>query len=270
MAVRLDKFLAHAGLGTRSEVKKLIRSGRVLLNGVAAKRPEDKVCEGMEVLLDGEAVSQTKNEYYMLNKPKGVVSASKDKEAKTVVDFITCPHANNLFPVGRLDKDTEGLLLLTNDGALAHELLSPRKHVKKVYQVWVEGAVTREDEELFAVGLDIGDEKKTKPAKLENIRYYDREGRMITFDASKAHCMAADDSEEVSGQSQIYQTRLEIVITEGRYHQIKRMFAKVGKAVQYLRRISMGNLVLDETLALGEYRRLTEEEIFELKIQQKT
>jgi len=270
MVMRLDKFLAHAGLGTRSEVKKLIRSGRVLLNGVAAGRPEDKVCEGMEVFLDGKRVSVSANEYYMLNKPKGAISASKDKEAKTVVDFITCPHAKDLFPVGRLDKDTEGLLLLTNDGGLAHELLSPKKHVKKVYQVWVEGAVTKEDKELFARGLDIGDETITKPANLENISYYDREGRVLTLDALEVNGFVTGSLEKISGQSEICQSRLEIMITEGRYHQIKRMFAEVGKPVQYLRRISMGNLVLDETLALGEYRSLTEEEIFCLKILQKT
>lgn len=270
MVMRLDKYLAHAGLGTRSEVKKFIRSGRVLLNGVAAKRPEDKVCDGMEVLLDGEEVSCSTNEYYMLNKPQGVVSASKDEESNTVVDLITCPHAKDLFPVGRLDKDTEGLLLLTNDGALAHELLSPKKHVKKVYQVWVGGAVTREDQELFAEGLDIGDEKITKPAILENISYYDREGSLLVFDGLEVGGVVAGDSEKLSGQRDICQTRLEITITEGRYHQIKRMFAKVGKPVQHLRRISMGNLVLDESLASGEYRSLTEKEIFGLKFFKKT
>lgn len=260
--MRLDKFLAHAGMGTRSEVKRLIRSGRVFLNGLAARRPEERVCEGMEVIVDGEAVAYTAKEYYMLNKPKGVVSASKDKKARTVVDYITCPHVKDLFPVGRLDKDTEGLLLLTNDGALAHELLSPRKHVEKTYEVWVEGEVTEKDMELFAKGLDIGDEKITKPAVLRNISYYDEEGRKVVSAGQIVRGEAADNEGMVSAEERICQTRLEIVITEGRYHQIKRMFAKVEKPVQYLKRISMGNLVLDETLAPGEYRRLTKEEIF--------
>ena len=268
MVMRLDKFLAHAGLGTRSEVKKIIRSGRVLLNGVAAKRPEDKVDEGMEVLLDGKIVSYAVSEYYMLNKPKGVVSASRDKDAKTVVDYITCPHAKDLFPAGRLDKDTEGLLLLTNDGPLAHELLSPKKHVEKVYQVWVEGMVTAEDQKLFGEGLDIGDGKKTRPAKLEKISYYDGEGRLLDFDGFEAGSAEIDNLEKPE-ENRICQTRLEITITEGRYHQIKRMFGKVGKSVQYLRRVSMGNLVLDEGLEPGGYRSLTEEEIFGLKNFQK-
>ncbi len=262
MAMRLDKFLAHAGLGTRSEVKKFIRSGRVLLNGVEAKRPEEQVGEGTEVLLDGEAVTKQEYEYYMLNKPGGVISASKDEGCKTVVQLIDCPHPQDLFPVGRLDKDTEGLLLLTNDGALAHELLSPRKHVEKVYQVWVEGKVTEEDVELFAEGLDIGDEKRTRPAKLQNICYYNQEGERIM---SETTCAAQENLEVALGGTSVYQTRLEVIITEGRYHQVKRMFAKVGKPVQYLRRISMGNLVLDKELALGEYRRLTEEEVSGLK-----
>lgn len=235
MAVRLDKYLAQAGIGTRSEVKKLIRSGRVFLGCEAAKRPEDKIEEGMEVFVDGERVDYSEYEYYMLYKPAGVVSATQDANDKTVVELITCPHGKNLFPVGRLDKDTEGLLLLTDDGALAHDLLSPRKHVAKRYFVRAAGKIGEEEKTALEQGVDIGDEKLTKPAKVEKVHGFQRED--------------------------MWQTELEIVITEGRYHQIKRMFQAVGAKVIYLKRLSMGSLALDETLALGEFRKLTAEEI---------
>lgn len=280
MAVRLDKYLAHAGFGTRSEVKKLIRSGRVLLGNAVVKRPEEKVSLESRIFVDGKAVFWSEYEYLMLNKPKGVVSAVQDDVEKTVVDLVLAQEAvwqkeclpsedahklqlsyKKLFPVGRLDKDTEGLLLLTNDGALAHELLSPGKHVEKTYQVWVEGMVTGADKELFARGLDIGDEKMTKPAKLGQICYYDHSGKLI----GKLQEQGEDALETDFREIDICQTRLLITITEGRYHQVKRMFAKVGKPVQYLKRISMGNLILDEKLAPGEYRRLTEGEIASLK-----
>ena len=233
--MRLDKYLAQAGMGTRSEVKKWIRSGRVLLNGTVAKRPEEAVEEGDEVLLNGEMVCLEKQEYYMLHKPAGVVSATKDLYERTVVELITCPHAKDLFPVGRLDKDTEGLLVLTNDGALAHELLSPRKHVEKTYFVRIQGHMTEEDRRVMADGMDIGDQRKTEPAKLFG--------------------------EKAIGN----ETELKITITEGRYHQIKRMFGKLGKPVVYLKRLSMGGLVLDEALRKGEYRKLTSEEVAILK-----
>lgn len=245
MAVRLDKYLANAGVGTRSEVKKLIRSGRVFLNGVTVKRPEEKVFEDSRVVVDGSMVFQKGFEYFMLNKPSGVVSATQDSVDKTVVDLITCPHSRELFPVGRLDKDTEGLLLLTNDGALAHQLLSPRKHVSKTYLVWAEGRVTEADVELLEHGMDIGDEKLTRPAAVGNMSFHN-----MSFQGIAA-----------------IQTRLEFTITEGRYHQVKRMFAKIGKPVQYLKRLSMGSLVLDDTLAMGEFRELTEEEICSLKME---
>lgn len=243
MAVRLDKYLANAGMGTRSEVKKLIRSGRVFLDGVMVKRPEEKVCEDSGVVVDGKVVFQKEYEYFMLNKPSGVVSATQDSVDRTVVDLITCPHSKELFPVGRLDKDTEGLLLLTNDGALAHQLLSPKKHVSKTYLVWAKGRLTEADVVLLEKGMDIGDEKLTKPAAVAKMCFHDE-----ALEAGVA-----------------VQTRLELTITEGRYHQIKRMFAKIGKPVQYLKRLSMGNLVLDSSLALGEFRKLTEKEICSLR-----
>ncbi|MDD7402719.1 MAG: pseudouridine synthase [Butyribacter sp.] len=233
--MRLDKYLAQADVGTRSEVKKMIRCGRVLLNGVPAKKPEQKITKEDIIIADGKEIHFSQYRYFMLNKPAGVVSATMDKNDTTVVELIDDAHSKNLFPVGRLDKDTEGLLLMTNDGALAHELLSPRKHVEKTYFVRVHGKVTEEDSAQFAQGMDIGDEKLTKPASLTDIRY--------------------------TGED----TELYITITEGRYHQIKRMFARVGKPVVYLKRIAMGSLRLDETLTPGAYRELTEEEIFSLK-----
>ena len=266
MAVRLDKYLAHANMGTRSEVKKLIRSGRVFLNGVAAKKPEEKVFDGSEVVVDGEVISPKEYEYFMLNKPQGVVSATQDCADRTVVDLITCPHSRELFPVGRLDKDTEGLLLLTNDGTLAHQLLSPKKHVSKTYLVWVEGEVTQEDVALLENGIDIGDEKLTKPAVVANIYYYDLSEEKAE-EVQTALELTVTNKATGLGQRAIesIQTSLELTITEGRYHQIKRMFAKIGKPVQYLKRLSMGSLKLDSSLELGEFRQLTEEEILHLK-----
>lgn len=237
--MRLDKYLAHAGLGTRSEVKKIIRSGRVLLNGVLAEKAEEKVLDSSVVIVDGVEISLETYEYFMLNKPTGVVSATQDQTDRTVVDLITCPHHKELFPVGRLDKDTEGLLLLTDNGALAHQPLSPAKHVSKTYLVYAEGKLTKGDVMLLENGVDIGDETLTRPAKAANLSYY-----------------------EILGQEgKSVQTRLELTITEGRYHQIKRMFAKIGKPVQYLKRLSMGGLELDASLSPGEFRRLTEKEI---------
>ena len=166
----------------------------------------------------------------MLNKPAGVISATEDAAARTVLDLIATKKRKDLFPVGRLDKDTEGLLLITNDGELAHRLLSPKKHVDKVYFARIAGRVTEEDREAFAIGVDIGDEKLTLPAELRIL------------------C-----SDEVS--------EIELTIREGRFHQVKRMFEAVGKEVIYLKRLSMGQLVLDDSLNVGAYRELTKEEL---------
>ena len=232
--IRLDKYLADMGLGTRSELKKMIRSGRVQIDGVPAKKPEEKVdVESQTVTVDGKAVAYQTVEYYMLHKPAGVVSATKDKKEKTVLDLIGGQKRKDLFPVGRLDKDTEGLLLLTNDGDLAHRLLSPGKHVDKVYFARIDGKVTEEDVLRFSKGLDIGDADLTLPAKLE----------ILT---------SAEESEIL------------LTIQEGRFHQVKRMFEAVGKKVTYLKRMSMGSLVLDENLKKGEYRPLTKEELEKL------
>ena len=229
-AVRLDKFLADAGAGTRSEVKKFIQKGKVQVNGVTAKKSEIKVSEEDEVVLDGNRISQAPEfVYYLLHKPAGYVSATEDKRDKTVMELVASDR-KGLFPVGRLDKDTEGLLLLTDDGELAHRLLSPKKHVDKTYYAKIDGQVTEEHVKQFREGLDIGDEKKTLPAVLTIL---------------------------LSGPV----SEIEVTIHEGRFHQIKRMFEAVGCKVTYLKRLSMGSLVLDETLPPEEYRPLTEAEL---------
>jgi 16S rRNA pseudouridine516 synthase len=233
--LRLDKFLTEMGKGSRSQVKTYISKGRVTVNGEIIKRPEYKISPEKDVVnLEGEKVNYSKWEYYMLNKPAGCVSATEDKHFPTVISFIEDAVRKDLFPVGRLDKDTEGLLLITNDGALAHELLSPKKHVAKTYYARIEGKVTAEDVAAFRKGLDIGEKNLTKPAELVILK---------------------SESE----------SEIEVTITEGKYHQIKRMFEKTGKKVIYLKRLSMGSLKLDETLATGAYRPLTESELQALK-----
>lgn len=229
--MRLDKFLSEMGVGSRADVKKQIRWGKVSVDNKTIRQPEFKLDETTAaVTYKGNPVSYQKFEYYMLHKPAGVISATTDKKEKTVLDLITSKQRKDLFPVGRLDKDTEGLLLITNDGTLSHQLLSPKKHVDKVYYAKIEGVVTEEDVRLFEEGISIGDEEVCKPAKLE------------------IQC-----SGEVS--------EIHLTIQEGKFHQVKRMFHAVGKEVIYLKRLSMGNLVLDETLKPGEFRPLTDEEI---------
>lgn len=238
MRMRLDKFLANASIGTRSEVKKMIRMGQITVDGETVKRPEYQVDEEHIVALDGVNIQYSEYEYYMLNKPAGVVSATVD-DCTTVVELIKETNHKDLFPVGRLDKDTEGLLVITNDGKLAHDLLSPGKHVSKTYFVRVDGFVSEDDVKLFGEGVDIGDDKLTKPASLKDIRHIQDKNAQLT--------------------------ELLITITEGRYHQIKRMFAKIKKPVLYLKRIEMGELKLDEKLGLGEYRLLSSDELNCLK-----
>lgn len=236
MAVmRLDKYLASVGVGTRTAVKELIRKKAVTVNGAVTTSPECKVdSEKDQIVCRGQQISYTEYEYYMLHKPAGVVSAVTDARERTVLELLTERHRKDLFPVGRLDKDTEGLLLITNDGALCNRLIAPKKHVEKQYYVRVQGRVTEAEVSRFAEGLDIGDEKPTKP------------GRLIILQAG--------------AESEVLLT-----ITEGRFHQVKRMFQAVGMEVIYLKRLSMGSLQLDEALAAGEYRRLTAEEIKDLK-----
>ena len=230
--MRLDKYLCETGFGTRSQVKDLLKKGQVMVNGEVVKKPELKINETTDqILCQGKKASYQKNIYLMLHKPAGVVSATEDNREKTVLDLVRPEdRKNGLFPVERLDKDTEGLLLLTDDGELAHRLLSPKKHVDKTYYAKIDGQVTEEHVKQFREGLDIGDEKKTLPAVLTIL---------------------------LSGPV----SEIEVTIHEGRFHQIKRMFEAVGCKVTYLKRLSMGSLVLDETLPPEEYRPLTEAEL---------
>lgn len=232
--IRLDKYLAEMGAGTRSEVKKYIRQGSVTVDGVPVKKPEEKVNELTQIVcVNGKQIGYEKFEYYMLNKPKGVVSATTDPKDQTVVDLIESRKRKDLFPVGRLDKDTEGLLLITNDGELAHRLLAPKKHVDKVYYAKIDGTVTEETVARFREGLDIGSGEFAKPSSLTIVK---------------------------SGLI----SEIELTIQEGKFHQVKRMFHAVGMEVLELKRLSMGSLVLDPALKPGEYRRLKEEEVEKL------
>ena len=240
MALRLDKYLAELGVGTRSEIKKLIRAKQVTVNGETATKPELRLDETDEVCLRGKRLTYTAYEYYLFHKPAGCVSATEDAIHPTVLDYLSDTLRHDLFPVGRLDIDTEGLLLITNDGALAHRLLAPTRHVPKTYYAKVAGVVTGEDVRRFAEGIDIGEKKLTKPSKLVIL--------------SAAKCA---EEEEVS--------EVKLTITEGKFHQVKRMFHSVGKEVLYLKRIAMGSLVLPDDLASGEYRPLTEEELAGLR-----
>ena len=236
--IRLDKFLSEMSGWTRSEVKKIVRTGSVTVDGNEVKKPETKIDEKLSIVrVDGRQIKYNKYEYYMLNKPKGFVSATTDREHKTVVDIISSSEKKDLFPVGRLDIDTEGLLLITNDGELAHRLLSPKNHVEKTYYVEVSGILDDADVDAVEKGLDIGEEKNTIPAKMEILK--------------------TDIQNNISS--------CYLTIHEGKFHQVKRMMKKLGKTVTYLKRVSMGSLILDSKLNKGNYRKLTEQEIIELK-----
>ncbi len=226
--MRLDKYLCDAKVGTRSQVKGILKKGNVLVNGEVIKKPEWKVEEGTDcVVCEGKKLTYQKYVYWMLYKPAGVVSATEDKREQTVIELLPQEERKKgIFPVGRLDKDTEGLLLLTNDGELGHRLLSPKKHVDKKYYAKVQGVVTQAHVEQFLEGLDIGEKKLTFPAKLEVI-----------------------ESKEIS--------EVWVTLQEGKFHQVKRMFEAVGCKVLYLKRVAMGALVLDAKLKAGECRELT-------------
>lgn len=231
--MRLDKFLCQLNMGSRSEVKNLIRRGQVTVNGVAARTPEQKVDEETDkVVCLGQILNYRSHVYYMLNKPKAVVSATRDSHDQTVLDLIL-PHLpvqdrkREIVPAGRLDKDTEGLLLLTDDGAMIHQLLSPAKHVDKTYLVEIQSELSEEDITALERGVDIGEKKLTLPAKV--VRLDER--------------------------------HIRLTIQEGKFHQVKRMLQAIGNEVLSLRRLTFGPLQLDENLLPGEFRALTEEEI---------
>ena len=228
---RLDKFLADMNIGTRSQVKSEIRKGIVTVNNMPVTQPDYKISEEDVIAYKGNILQNQTYFYYMLNKPAGVITATRDQNEKTVLSLFQNTATKNLFPVGRLDKDTEGLLIITNDGPLGHKLLSPKYHIAKTYYVKIRDRLSDEDCNRLENGIDIGEKNLTRPAKIKRIDEF----------------------------------TLYMTITEGKYHQIKRMFEKVSNQVVYLKRVSMGNLSLDESLKPGEYRPLTAQEISCLK-----
>ncbi len=229
--MRLDKYLSDCNVDSRKNLKKLIRQGNVSVNGICEKDPGKNVSEDDCITIFGEKIEYEKYIYLMMNKPQGYISATDDPRQRTVLELLSAEFAvYDLFPAGRLDIDTEGFLLLTNDGKFAHDILSPKKHVPKKYYAVVKGEITEKEIDIFKSGMDLGD-FVTKPAILE------------ILSSSK-------------DESEIY-----VTISEGKFHQVKRMFEKVGSSVTYLKRISMGNLTLDESLQPGQIKKLTPEEI---------
>jgi len=226
---RLDKIIASMGVYSRREVKNLVKEGKILVNGKIVRSAEEKLDPtAARITIAGEAFSYRCHTYLMLHKPAGVLSATEDGKGQTVLDLLPKEYAKmGLFPVGRLDKDTEGLLLLTDDGDMAHALLSPKKHVDKVYYTRVDGRLAQADCDAFAAGITLPDGLACRPGKLEIL----------------------SDGDAL------------VTIHEGKFHQVKRMLAYLGKPVLYLRRLQMGPLKLDESLAKGAYRLLSDEEI---------
>ena len=232
--MRLDKFLVACAVGSRTEVKNFLKTGRVTVNGKKEKSAKLQINEDTdEICFDGEKLDYEEFVYYMMNKPQGVISATEDPKHKTVLDLLDdYARAKEVFPVGRLDIDTHGLLLLTNDGKLAHALLSPKRHVNKTYLAQVKGIMIDADVETFAQGIPLKD-FTCQPAKLE----------LVSVDTEKEESL------------------VRVTIAEGKFHQVKRMVAYCGKEVVDLQRLTMGTLTLDEGLKRGEWRRLTKEEL---------
>lgn len=237
--MRIDKFLSNTGYGTRNEVKKLIKDKKVYINNKLVLKTSQNINENIDkVEVDGILAKYKKYVYLMLNKSGDCISATTSYKEKTVIDYVPEEYSHyELFPMGRLDKDTQGLLILTNDGKLSHEVLSPKHHVPKKYYAKIQGIVTNEDIEKFKNGLDIGEKKLTKEAFLEIININEKENT----------------------------SEIEVTITEGKYHQVKRMFEEINCKVTFLKRIQMGQLMLDESLKLGEIRELEEFEVELLK-----
>lgn len=230
--MRLDKFLCDTAGFTRTEAKNAVKKGQIAVNGQVQKAADFKVEENTDtVTFQGRPLSYAAFHYYILHKPAGVITATEDKKESTVMDILREEKVKNLFPVGRLDKDTEGLLLITDDGELAHNLLSPKKHVDKEYLVKVRDSISEDDCRKLSEGVDIGDEKPTAPAKVERVA----------------------------------EKEILLTIREGRFHQVKRMLQAVGNEVLYLKRLSMGSLRLPKDLEKGAYRPLSEDEIYKIK-----
>lgn len=237
--LRLDKYLAHAGIGSRSDVRTYIKKGNISVNNTIIKKADYKINSDSDIIkFQNQIIHYSTFVYYILNKPAGYVSATIDNTAPTVLSLIR-ENTKNLFPVGRLDKDTEGLLLITNDGELSHHLLAPKRHVDKTYYAIIEGIVRENDILTFQKGVVIGDDDLdiAQPAILKILNTSINENRSY----------------------------IEVTVHEGKFHQVKRMFHAIGKKVIYLKRIQFGPITLPETLSLGKYRTLTEEEIHLLK-----
>lgn len=234
---RLDKVLAHLGRGSRSDIRRMARQGIITVNGSISKDSGLHVDPYVDLIeVDGERIQYRQFIYLMMHKPSGVISATEDHRESTVLDLLSIDDAAfEPFPVGRLDKDTEGLLLLTNDGKLAHDLLSPRKHVPKIYEAIVAGDVVHKDIELFAAGITLDDGYVALPGQLVILRKEQQDSSIISY--------------------------ISLTIHEGKFHQVKRMFEAVGKQVVYLKRVQMGELVLDPELEIGTYRELTDQEL---------
>lgn len=233
--IRLDKMFSNLGLASRKEIKDYAKKGRIYVNNILVKKTDIKIDTSKDLVeFDGKTIEYNKYRYFMLNKPFGVVSATNDNVHKTVIDLITEDNTSDLFPVGRLDIDTVGLLLITNDGQLAHNLLAPSKHISKTYYAKIQGNLLREHIEIFEKGITLSDGTQTKPSKLviKNIG-------------------------EIS--------EVELTIYEGKFHQVKRMFQAIECRVIYLKRIAMGEIYLDNELQEGCYRILNNDELQLLK-----
>ncbi|WP_070000305.1 pseudouridine synthase [Cellulosilyticum sp. I15G10I2] len=257
--MRLDKFLAEASVGTRKTVRTYVKEGKVIVNDQVIVEPAvqiDPIADVVKYL--SKEVIHTGKLYYMFHKPAGCITARKDAKSKTVLDYFENVNINGLFPVGRLDKDTEGLLFLTNDGDFNHQLMCPEKHVEKKYFFWAFGALHSEDKKRLETGICIGeDETLTKPAKIEVLKegmYHELKNEM-------------DIGKFINKKKNLYEQSVisgYLTISEGRKHQVKRMLKAVGCYVVYLKRISIGGIMLDKSLEKGEYRVVTEQEIQKL------
>lgn len=267
--MRLDKYLADAGIGTRTQIKAYIKKGLVSVNGATQLKPDIKICAGEDTItFNDKEIKYSEFEYYLLNKPAGYVSATTDNVYPTVMSLIDSKR-RDLFPVGRLDKDTEGLLLITNDGELSHRLLSPRHHVDKTYYAVLDGPVGESEVDIFAAGLEMGDDDLdvAMPARLEILpvplefvsTYYNEliHNTAVHDKASEGSPYNTEAHGNGSGKASPYNhgslSFVLVTIKEGKYHQVKRMFQKVGRRVVYLKRISMGSLTLPDDLEPGKY-----------------
>lgn len=279
--MRLDKFLADMGVGSRSDLKKAIRKSLVTVNGAVEKDPGAQVSAEDHICFDGAEIRYAEQQYYMLHKPAGVLSASEDRRQTTVVDLINLNDElvrKDLFPVGRLDKDTEGLLIITNDGPLAHQLLVPKHHIDKTYYAIVTGTITEDDQRAFTRGIRYDEKLTALPATLRvlstgktvadlrrELGFTTTSERLLRTRLAGPAFIGAEEPADITEDSLV--SEVEITIQEGKFHQIKKMVKALpgGKEILYLRRITMGALRLDPKLAPGEFRKLSEDEIKILK-----